>query len=119
MEFISASYHCIPLISMLQRYQTSDLSVNFLYVITQSSSTILNSCLYGIGWFNLQTYSCLKSDILINTFALELLLKSAKVIETSNFCGFLDLTLVFFDFYIKKIYNLDKTTQTKMGGTYG
>lgn len=60
-------------------------------------------------WFRSQTYSCLKSDILINTFALELLLKSAEVVEPLNF----------FDFCAKKPYNLDKTTQTKMGGTYG
>lgn len=39
----------------------------------------------------------------------ELLRKSAEVVETPNF----------FDFYLKKIYNLDKTTQKKMGGTYG
>ena len=45
----------------------------------------------------------------INTFALELLRISAEVVETPNF----------FDFYLKKIYNLDKTTQRKMGGTYG
>ena len=60
-------------------------------------------------WFRSQPYSCLKSDIPINTFALELLRISAEVVETPNF----------FDFYLKKIYNLDKTTQRKMGGTYG